>query len=168
MATLATHLNTRGEEQRDEEEEQLVQLFRNRAQLKQELNKLRDESLRLQEAFEAEYSRQFGRAVPGMTIEVLNWSLELSSKSNVSIEPPKPVERRLAQTKERRPILCDVTGDWRDAEVFDRADLRPGDNLFGPSLILEPQTTTFVSADFSAQLDSVGNIWLTRNREAPQ
>lgn len=56
MATLATHLNTRGEEKRDEEE-QLLQLFRNRAQLKQELNKLRDESLRLQEAFEEQEAR---------------------------------------------------------------------------------------------------------------
>ena len=56
MATLATHLQARGEEKQDEEE-QLLQLFRNRAQLKQELNKMRDESVRLQEAFEEQEAR---------------------------------------------------------------------------------------------------------------
>ena len=41
----------------------------------------------------------------------------------------------------------------------------PGDHLSGPALIIEPQTTTFVSADFSANMDGGGNIWLNRNRE---
>ena len=34
----------------------------------------------LRNAFEVEYSRQFSRAVPGMTIEILNWAVEVSSQ----------------------------------------------------------------------------------------
>jgi len=73
-----------------------------------------------------------------------------------------------AQPSGQRRILCDVTGEWREAEIHDRGVLTPGDHLDGPALIIEPQTTTFVSADFSAHVDGGSNIWLTRNREGDQ
>jgi len=119
----------------------------------------------LRRAFDTEYSRQFSRAVPGMTIEILNWGLDVSSEPSQLDSHPAPPTARRAQTDQRRAILCDVTGAWRQAEVHDRAALRPGDHLPGPALILEPQTTTFVSADFSAHVDGGRNIWLTRTPE---
>ncbi|MEL0210658.1 MAG: hypothetical protein VW891_08760, partial [Novosphingobium sp.] len=115
--------------------------------------------------FEGEYSRQFSRAVPGMTIEILNWSLEVSSEPRALEHYPEPSTRQRASPNRYRSILCDVTGAWREAEVHDRASLHPGDHLSGPALIIEPQTTTLVSADFSANVDGGGNIWLNRNWE---
>jgi N-methylhydantoinase A len=115
----------------------------------------------LQTAFEAEYARQFSRTVPGMTIEILNWALSVSS-------PAPELQPLTGQTVQNRPtpcqtrtILCDVTGTWREAGLFDRSELAPGDTIAGPALIAEAQTTTLVSADFSAQVDAQGNIWLT-------
>jgi N-methylhydantoinase A len=52
------------------------------------------------------------------------------------------------------------------AGVFDRADLRSGDQIIGPALIIEAQTTTLVSTDFSAFIDIGGNIWMTQRQEA--
>jgi len=43
----------------------------------------------LHRAFEEEYSRQFSRAVPGMTIEVLNWGLEISSGPSALTPSPR-------------------------------------------------------------------------------
>jgi len=116
----------------------------------------------LRHAFEAEYSRQFSRAVPGMTIEILNWAVEVSSPPQ-ALDPPAAVtsQQRPAPVG-HRPILCDVTGAWRDAAQYDRGTLAPGDHIPGPALITEPQTTTFVSADFSARIDGGGQIWLTQ------
>lgn len=119
----------------------------------------------LRRVFEDEYSRQFSRAVPGMTIEVLNWALEISSEPPALARHQEPRQKRLAQPTGQRRILCDVTGTWREADIHDRDTLRRGDHLNGPALIIEPQTTTFVSADFSASVDGGGNIWLIRNRE---
>ena len=119
----------------------------------------------LRKAFEAEYSRQFSRIVPGMTIEVLNWGLSVSSFAPTHEAYPENPAQLHVQATEHRQILCDVTGEWRPAGVFDRADLSPGASLSGPALIVEAQTTTFVSADFSAWVDSQGNIWLTREEE---
>ncbi len=122
----------------------------------------------LRRTFEEEYSRQFSRAVPGMTIEILNWALEVSSEPPALEHYPEPRAKSPARPDGRRRILCDVAGEWRDAGTHDRGALRPGDYLDGPALIIEPQTTTFVSADFSAHIDGGSNIWLTRNREAAQ
>ncbi|MEL6206371.1 MAG: hydantoinase/oxoprolinase family protein [Pseudomonadota bacterium] len=116
----------------------------------------------LRTAFETEYARQFSRAIPAMEIEILNWELSLSSPvPDAPRVPPTPGARAVGPS-ETRPILCDVTGAWVDAALHDRATLRPGDRLTGPALIVEPQTTTLVSADFRAEVDGAGNLILTR------
>ncbi|MDG1431014.1 MAG: hydantoinase/oxoprolinase family protein [Paracoccaceae bacterium] len=116
-------------------------------------------------AFEREYSRQFSRSVPGMTIEILNWSLDVSSAAKPIEQYPEISQKKPVMAPEYRTILCDVTGKMREAGVFDRDALKPGDSVSGPALIIEPQTTTFVSADFSAHVDGGLNIWLTRRSE---
>lgn len=119
----------------------------------------------LRRAFEEEYSRQFSRAVPGMKIEILNWGLVVSSEPTALKPATGTAAKQRARSTEHRHIFCDITGEWRTAEIHDRESLNPGDYLVGPALIVEPQTTTFVSADFSAHVDGSCNIWLTRNQE---
>ena len=116
----------------------------------------------LRSAFEAEYSRQFSRAVPDMKIEILNWALHLASEDSEIDPAPSAPARSTASPAGSRMILCDVTGEWREAAVYDRAHLPNGACLSGPALITEPQTTTLVSADFDARVDGAGNIWMTR------
>ena len=119
----------------------------------------------LRGAFEKEYRRQFSRAVPGMKIEILNWALQVSSEPPALASYPEITKNQRAQPTGQQRILCELTGEWREAETYDRSALNPGDHLEGPALIIEPQTTTFVSTDFSARVDGGGNIWLKRNRE---
>ncbi len=120
---------------------------------------------RLRAAFEAEYSRQFGRRVPGMTIEVLNWGLSVSAMSPATKKITAHAGPRSVHAASTRRIWCNVTETWCDAALFDRTGLAPGDCFEGPALIVEPQTTTFVSAGFRACIDSAGNIWLTQMQE---
>ncbi len=120
----------------------------------------------LRSAFEAEYARQFSRSVPGMVIEILNWSIRLGT--NVEIPRPTPMtdEKRSVAPQRQHSIWCEVTDTRRDADVFDRHALKPGNTLSGPALIVEPQTTTYVSADFDAEVDGDGNLILTRKEGA--
>ena len=113
-------------------------------------------------AFEAEYARQFNRTVPGMEIEILNWGLTVSSAApGPERRAPQPAPREVSPG-ETREIRCDLTGTTRNAGLFDRSALAPGDRIQGPALITEPQTTTFVSVDFRADIDGHGHIWLTQ------
>ena len=121
----------------------------------------------LRAAFEAEYRRQFTRAVPGMVIEILNWSIRLGTSVAAPDAAPEPGRDISAKPQRQQQILCEVTGTRRVADVYDRAMLVPGDTLPGPALIVEPQTTTYVSADFAARVDGDGNLILTRAEALP-
>lgn len=117
---------------------------------------------RMRADFEREYSRQFTRAVPGMTIEILNWALKVSTMDRPTTVISAVEEGKNITSDTRRPVWCDTTGQQIDAAVFERQALRPGERVSGPALVVEPQTTTFVSVDFAAELDMDGNLILSR------
>ncbi|WP_209599370.1 hydantoinase/oxoprolinase family protein [Ruegeria sp. HKCCSP351] len=116
-------------------------------------------------AFEREYRKQFSRPVPGMKIEILNWAVRVATPGKavpVVSETPGQTAFQVTQT---RPITCDLDGTVKQAAFVARADMCPGDYVAGPALIHEPQTTTLVSADFSAQMDAIGNLVLIQDQK---
>jgi N-methylhydantoinase A/oxoprolinase/acetone carboxylase beta subunit len=52
--------------------------------------------------------------------------------------------------------------------VHHRAALQPGDTIQGPAIIAEDETTTIVTAGFTATLDPSGAIRLTAKSAALQ
>ncbi|MEM6904844.1 MAG: hydantoinase/oxoprolinase family protein, partial [Pseudomonadota bacterium] len=127
----------------------------------------RDDITTLREAFEAEYRAQFARSVPGMTIEILNWSVRVASRTTPPRDAPDKGAASIPQPARHTKILCDVNDQTCDAQIHDRATLPPGAHIPGPSLIIEPQTTTYVSADFVATVAGDGTLILTRTEDAP-
>jgi len=117
----------------------------------------------LQQAFETAYSAQFSRPVPGMSIEILNWSVLASTTELPARQQPISTKRQVVQISETRRIQCDLTGQPIDAAVILRGDLRPGDQINGPALVVEPQTTTLVSTGFQLSVDGFLNLVLERN-----
>ncbi|WP_419738710.1 hydantoinase/oxoprolinase family protein [Ruegeria sp.] len=119
----------------------------------------------LTEAFETEYRKQFSRPVPGMQIEILNWAVQIATPDAVVPELLATPAVTTMTPSETRPIICDVDGQTKHAGFVARANLNPGDRIYGPALIHEPQTTTLVSADFSAHVDAIGNLVLIRDQK---
>lgn len=113
-------------------------------------------------AFETQYASQFSRPVPGMSIEILNWSVVVTTE-------PDGINAQVSQTTIREisvsdtvSIRCDVSNELCDAAYVHRSDLKVGDQIRGPALIAEPQTTTLVGRDFIAHVDSQTNLILSR------
>ena len=124
------------------------------------------DSLKLK--FEHAYAEQFSRPVPGMAIEILNWSVVVSTNT-LHETSQKLIDRtRTVETTQSVTIYCDVDSVERSAGVISRTELKPGDELHGPVLITETQTTTFVASDFKVCVDGSNNLVLTRQsmREA--
>ncbi len=117
--------------------------------------------------FEAAYRAQFARSVPGMTIEILNWAVGVSTANAAPAQIPSIQAVRQANAAGKRHCNCDRTGALVEMAVYQREALRPGDRLAGPALIVEPQTTTLVSADFQAKVDGALNLILTREEGRP-
>ncbi len=111
--------------------------------------------------FESEYARLFARAVPRMRIEIMNWSVTVSNQVPLTQVIADGGESRRITATDHRELFIGKTGARIRAGVFGRGRLRPGDAVRGPALIVEPQTTTFVSAPFIARVDTAGNIVMT-------
>ncbi len=117
------------------------------------------------DAFETEYQKQFSRPVPGMQIEILNWAVRVMTVADkTGASTPSNILRTIS-IDETRPIVCDLDGQTKNASFVSRETLETGDRVCGPALITEPQTTTFVSADFSAHVDEFSNLVLVQDQK---
>ncbi|KXV66918.1 hydantoinase/oxoprolinase family protein [Gluconobacter oxydans] len=114
----------------------------------------------LRAAFEAEYARQFARVIPHAAVEILNWSVSVSTTPQKY--PPFKAAPALhdAKSGDIRKLFDGATGTHVDLPVYERTDMGPGSRISGPALIAEKETTTYVSSRYNAHLDGSGNIIL--------
>lgn len=114
----------------------------------------------LRAAFEAEYARQFARVIPHAAVEILNWSVSVSTTPQKY--PPFKAAPALhdAKSGDIRKLFDGATGMHVDLPVYERTDMGPGSRISGPALIAEKETTTYVSSRYNAHLDGSGNIIL--------
>jgi N-methylhydantoinase A len=113
--------------------------------------------------FEREYENQFGRVIPGVPVEVLNWTLRLSAPTPRPQACPPVARERRVKSKSVSQIVDAATGRNIPAEIHLRRDLVPGNVVSGPALIVEDETTTFVAANYEARINGLGYIVLTRS-----
>ncbi|MSP48508.1 MAG: hydantoinase/oxoprolinase family protein [Alphaproteobacteria bacterium] len=116
----------------------------------------------LRTAFEREYQALFQRIIPEGAIEVLSWTLTLSTPNQLPRALAVAARRDGARPIGRRAVFDAAAGSFAEVPVYGRADLAPGQSLAGPALIAEDETTTFVSARFDARIDAAGSIVLER------
>lgn len=115
----------------------------------------------LTKAFEAEYFRLFGRVIEGLAVEVMTWTLALGTKAGLPEQVVDPVGTGSVTPSSTRAVLNTMAGQFEDVGVVERAALAPGDRIAGPVLIVEDETTTYVSARFDARINALGYIVLS-------
>lgn len=120
----------------------------------------------LKAEFETAYRALYGRIIPDMAIEVLSWSLRIAAPSRQFEKIGSPKERHSARSMRSRDVFDAGSARRLSYSVHDRDSLAPGSHVSGPSLIVEAQTTTLVTASFDAFVDDARNIVLTRKATA--
>ena len=123
-----------------------------------------DDGKALAELFERTYRRVYNRAIPGLAVEALTWTLVLSRAPPTradegDIGEPRASDARAEGT--RRAFDADL-GAFVEAGVHRRADLPPGARFAGPAVVVEDQTTTFVPSAYDGAISRHGHIILTR------
>ncbi len=113
----------------------------------------------LRHAFEAAYRRLYGRAIPGQDLEVLSWTVTVSSAPPKVLPTGAPGGDR-TDAAANAPLFDN--GSFVKAAMHRREALAAGASVPGPALIVEDQTTTVVSAAFDARVEADGSILLTR------
>jgi N-methylhydantoinase A len=117
---------------------------------------------RLHAAFERNYRSLYGRAIPHLHVEVLSWTLTVSSRTEGSSRASRASTKYQPQASGSRRVFDPVLQAYRQIAMYDRGTLAAGARIAGPALIVEDQTTTVVSADFDAQVNSHGHLLLER------
>ena len=114
------------------------------------------------ELYEEGYAATFGRTIPGLTVEIMNWTLRLAAEQPpVPKCPPQPADKP-AKARGRRPVYDPADQDMRDVPVYHRTDLSIGSHIPGPAVIAEDETTTIVPKSFAARLSPIGAILLEK------
>lgn len=75
--------------------------------------------------------------------------------------PPAPVTHA-AKAKERREIFDASQARFVAVPVYWRGELNPGEIVEGPAVIAEDETSTFITGTFTAHINGLGYITLSR------
>ncbi len=115
----------------------------------------------LRTSFEAEYSRLYGRTIPGMAIEVLSWTLALGEgvsdgRSLGEETPVKSADDAMAAVE-----LYDGSR-WTAAQRLARSALEPGVVHRGPLIVVENQTSTVVPEGYQAEVLADGALRISK------
>ena len=115
----------------------------------------------IRSSFDRLYREQYGRTVPNVDVEIINWAFIAATPGATVTAVSAPRRKREPGADRSRKIYWGQMRKSLDVPCYQREALLPGDFINGPALIIESQTTTLVSPAFDAALDRVGNIVLT-------
>ena len=120
----------------------------------------------LRRLFEVEYERVFAITIPGMEVEIMSWALRMAAATEAPAAcPPTPPAGAAPQAAGQRALFDPQTGERRVIPLYWRFDLTPGTVIEGPAVIAEEETSTLVSAGFTATLNALGYIVMQRRQE---
>ncbi len=121
----------------------------------------------IERQFEALYQHLYQRTAPGNSIETVSCRVVVSGPTpdlppiNLSGEGSIGAESAL---KGKRPVYDPTSGEMRETPVFDRYRLSPGDEIDGPAIVEERESTVVLGANSSARVDERLNLVVDLSR----
>jgi N-methylhydantoinase A len=116
--------------------------------------------------YDAEYRKFYDRPVPGSDIEIMSYAVLVATMPDESQEPqseePGAASVGLALPLRTQLVRDTATGSVSAWAIHNRAALQPGARVQGPAIIAEDETSTLVGPGWTAAIDRLGCIALTR------
>ncbi|HYI13915.1 MAG TPA: hydantoinase/oxoprolinase family protein, partial [Thermomicrobiales bacterium] len=107
----------------------------------------------IQTAFDAAYSKQYGRVLEGLPIEALHWRMSATG-------PDQQVRLRRHESGESdaRPAIKGrrsvwFPGGYRETDIYERDHLKPGMTFDGPAIVEEREATSVIWPGDRATVD---------------
>ncbi|WP_447045700.1 hydantoinase/oxoprolinase family protein [Vreelandella sp. H-I2] len=123
--------------------------------------------VQLKQDFISAYTQLFSHAVDGLDVEVVSWSLNVSSRlpsatqsySNDAVDifqdPIPHTTRQIVDASRNRPLSY---------LVYEREDLPPGARCEGPLVVAETETSTIVPPGYKMQVQMDGCLFIEKNK----
>ncbi len=119
----------------------------------------------IRERYDAEYARLFDRPVPGSDVEVMSYTVvvttivpdvhKLPRPDSLFIGPATP-----ARTQMVRDTATGAVSEWA---IYDRVALGNWASVRGPAIIAEDETSTLIGSGWSATVNGLGYLDLQRS-----
>lgn len=120
----------------------------------------------MRETYEKEYAALFERHIPGSAIEILSWSVQVSTETRLPDAQGAAPKSATPQPVGRRAVFDGRSGRSLDVPVYRREKLAAGSAFPGPAVVAEDETSTFISASFTAHVDASGCIVMDRKEQS--
>ncbi|HEX2537986.1 MAG TPA: hydantoinase B/oxoprolinase family protein, partial [Pseudolabrys sp.] len=118
----------------------------------------------MQRAFEKAHKARFGfidrnkqLVVEAVSVEAIGGGAKFSEKPTrrSAVKLPKPAQRTRFFSQ----------GEWHDAKVYTRDQLKPGATVKGAAIVIEPHQTIVVEPGWQAELTAKNHLVLTRAKK---
>jgi N-methylhydantoinase A len=115
--------------------------------------------------YDEEYTRFYDRPVPGSDVEIMSYAVVVMTVAEDGhVQPPEnDAFASDAAPAGMRMVRDTTTGEVASWAVYDRIALAPGACLPGPAIIAEDETSTLLCPGWSAIVNGVGYIEMTRD-----
>jgi 5-oxoprolinase (ATP-hydrolysing) len=118
----------------------------------------------IETAFEAAYRQRYSFLMQGKALMVEAVSVEAVVAGDAPAEP-RHAMHPARDVPRRETVRMFTEGQWLDAALVVREDLRPGDVIAGPAIIAEKNATTVVEPGWEAELTAFDHLALLRRTE---
>jgi len=118
----------------------------------------------IQAGFEAAYRQRFAFLMQGKGLIVEAVSVEAVIAGDAPAEPRHPTHEP-REVPRRETVKMYSGGQWHEAALVVREDLRPGDIIPGPAIIAEKNATTVVEPGWEATLTAFDHLALVRRAQ---
>ena len=117
-------------------------------------------------AFGEAYASTYGRIIPGLDTEIMNWTLRLAAvREPLPPCPPQPADRSV-RPNGHRALFSPTDLVLQQVATYRRDGLGPGSVVHGPAVIAEDETTTIVPQGFTARINPLSAILLEKDDPA--
>ncbi len=112
--------------------------------------------------FEAAHRRRFGFVARerGLVVEAL--SVEAIGTTEASLEPEVETPASRAEPTVREQVRMYSNGEWRDTPLYRRDELKAGQSVSGPAIIIEATGTIVVEQGWRGALNERGHLVMQR------
>ncbi len=115
-------------------------------------------------AYDREYARFYDRPVPGSDVEIMSYAVVVATVAVAPADVPDAgglfVPHAVPDHMQRvRDTVSGAASDWA---VFARAGLAHGAKIQGPAIVTEDETSTLIGPGWSASINALGYIEMTR------
>ncbi len=114
------------------------------------------------QAYHREHKRLYGYDRPQQPVEVV--AVRVEATGRLAPLPPRVKVPEAKRFPRGRKYRFYYRGRWRRARLFRYSELRPGDRLLGPAVVVKDTSTVVVDPGWKAVVLSNGDLWMQRRR----